>query len=1023
MRAFCFVFLYLLAGTRLSAQLISPLRLSSITINEGLSQGFISFITQDSRGLMWFTTGDGLNKYDGYSFVVYHHDADDPYSVGSDDLTYVFEDSRQRLWIGTRNNGLDYFDRPTNRFYHIRQGNGLISNHVSFISEDREGALWITTEAGIVRMEILPAEKGKNGESFADRYRLRFTPLKSDDRVEEKTFNNIVKGSIYSDSRGRNFFVTDRNIYELKKKDQTAYSFEKKGSFPVLNSNFISGILEDVHSRSLLINSDRIIRYRDHDFLVPQTLHRFTPEVPGHVWTTAQKGGIWVSENARLRHIDPASGEQAVYISADSLQNEALKTTTCLFSDRKGVLWIGTGGYGLLKYDPEVERFHHIFPGTRQYRLAEIRPGVIMTNNFQQIAIQKDRPAADVSDAFLIRLRKKFLHHNILRFTLDREGNIWVPDGRKLYRFTNDLRTENVFHIVPDKSTGGTSFVYADKAGNIWFDLKQQWMRFNPPAGLHAIDLPLDANDVDSDFVQDIYEDGNLLWLATKRGLVRFNRQTMAMEAAYRLQSQVPHSLSNDFVFSICNDIARPDRFLWVGTKGGGLNRLDKASGEFTRYSTRQGLANNVVYGILPGDDGNLWLSTNKGLSAFNPQTGFFRNYDEADGLQSNEFNRYSYCKTSEGLLVFGGMNGINYFDPNELRPLDPPSVVFTDFRLFNRKVDVRDPEGPLKADISYTSEIRLRYEQNMITFQFAGTDYRRQGSIRYRYKMEGFDKEWVYAGTLREATYTNLAPGTYTFLVQGSYDSNAWGEESKSVVVYILTPWYLSWWFYTLVSLSVFLAFYGLYRFRVQQLRRMEKLRNRIARDLHDEIGSTISTISIYSKIMQEQSGKTGFDNRPLLDKITAFSGEIMESMKDIVWDINTRNDTFDRIISRMREYATQLLEPKGYRVHFQVEESLNTLVLGMEKRRDFFLIFKETLNNVLKYAGGEQVWISLALHSDEMTLTVRDDGRGFDRDRVSSGNGLYNMQQRAGHLKGRLRVDSAEGQGTEVALTFKIS
>lgn len=1008
-------------GGAVNAQVVNPLRLSSITINEGLSQGFVSFITQDSRGLMWFATGDGLNKYDGYNFVVYHHDTDDPHSIGSDDLTYVFEDSRQRLWIGTRNSGLDFFDRQTHRFYHIRQEDGLISNHVSFISEDREGALWITTEAGIVRMEILPAKVKKSSEDFFDKHWLRFTPLEADSHVEEKTFNNIVKGSIFTDSRGSDFFVTNHNIYALKKDGEGAYSFEKKGSFPVLNSNFISGILEDVHSRSLLINSDRIIRYPDHDFTTPQTLHRFSPELPGHIWAPAQKGGIWVSENARLYYINPASGEQRVYMSSDSLQNEALHTTTCLFSDKQGVLWIGTGGYGLLKYDPEVERFHHILPGTRQYRLVEIRPGVVMTNNFEKIGIRKGRPAVDLSDPFLLRLRKNFRNHNILRFTCDSEGNIWVPDGRKLYRYNFELEEEKVFSILPVESRGGTSFVYADKAGNIWFDLRQQWVKFIPPSGLQPVNLPISPDDVDSDFVQDIFEDGKLLWLATKRGLVRFNRQTMVIEATYRFQLQVPGSLSNDFVFSVCNDIAQPDRFLWVGTKGGGLNRLDKATGEFTRYSTRQGLANNVVYGILPGNDGNLWLSTNKGLSAFNPETGLFRNYDEADGLQSNEFNRYAYCKTNEGLLVFGGMNGINYFDPTELKPLAPPPIVFTDFRLFNRKVDVRDPAGPLKADINYTSEIRLRYEQNMITFQFAGADYRRQGSIRYRYKMEGFDKDWVYAGTLREATYTNLAPGTYTFRVQGSFDNNTWGRKSKSVEVHILTPWYLSWWFYSLVSLSVLLAFYGLYRFRVQQLRRMEKLRNRIARDLHDEIGSTISTISIYSKIMQEQEGKTGFDNRPLLDKITTFSGEIMDSMKDIVWDINTRNDTFDRMISRMREYSTQLLEPKGYRVHFQVDESLNTLVLGMEKRRDFFLVFKEALNNVLKYAGGEQVWICLTLRSDELTLTVRDDGRGFSRQKVSTGNGLYNMQQRAGHLKGLLQVDSEEGQGTTVTLTFK--
>lgn len=1020
---FIYAIISLFAWNKAVSQEVStPLHFQSITINNGLSQGFISAVMQDKQGLMWFASGDGLNKYDGYNFTVYHHDADDPYSIGSDDLTYVFEDSRQRLWVGTRNNGFDYFDRANNKFYHFRHSgeNSLISNNVSIISEDKTGALWITTESGINRVEILPATPADGKDGFLDTHTLRFTPIKADENVAEKTFNNVIKGSIFTDSRGHNLFVTNSNLYELTFTAYNKYFFRKKTAIPVKESNFISGILEDVHGGNLVTNSEQIILYRHYNFADTHSVYQYKPFRPGHVWTIDNNQTIWANENAGLKYINLGNNEQHYYIPVDTLQNDALRTTTCIFSDRMGVLWIGTGGYGILKYDPEIEHFHRILPGTRQYQISEIRPGVVMTNNLQQIVLKKKQPPQYSSDPFLKQLQQKFLYHNILRFAKDSAGNLWIPDGRNLYQYDLDKKKEKVYFIASEKVKSGIDIVYADKTDHLWLNLKQQFFRFAPPSDLTPVAYPLSTTDIEDDFMQTIYEDGNILWLGTKRGLLRFNKLTMKMEERYNFHPQTSTSLSSDFIFSLCNDIRQPERYLWIGTKGGGLNRLDKLTGIFTRYSTKNGLANNVVYGILPGDDGNLWLSTNKGLSAFNPQTGFFRNYDEEDGLQSNEFNRYSYCKTSEGLLVFGGMNGINYFDPKELKPLAPPAVIFTEFRLFNKKVNVRDTNSALKTDINYASEIKLRYKQNMITIQFAGMDFRRQGNIHYRYKMEGFDRDWVYAGTIHEATYTNLAPGVYTFSVQGSFDNMEWGQAKKSIRVIILTPWYRSWWFYLLVIATVSLLLYALYRFRIYQLQRIERLRDRIARDLHDEVGSSISTISIYSKIMQEQSSEQDFDNRPLIDKINVFAGEIMESMNDIVWNINTRNDGFDRIVSKMREYAFQLLEPKGYQVFFEVDNSLVSAVLHMEKRREFYLIYKEALNNVVKYASGTIVWIVLKSQQNSIVLIVKDNGKGFDPNMAYQGNGLSNMKHRAGLLKGSLTIESEIGKGSQVSLIF---
>ncbi|HEX5153419.1 MAG TPA: two-component regulator propeller domain-containing protein [Parafilimonas sp.] len=1016
--------LLMMVGINTSAQTATPLHFKSLTINDGLSQGFVSSITQDKQGYLWFATGDGLNKYDGYTFTVYHHDPDDSASIGSDDLTYIFEDSQQRLWIGTRNNGLDYFERETNTFYHFRHSNvqSLVSDKVGVIREDKSGALWISTDQGISRMEILPLKKTPAEHGFFEKNTFRFSYLKPDINVVEKKSPNSLFGSVFIDSRGHMFFATARRMYELVLQADNTYGFIKRFETQVKDSNFIASIIEDTASYSLFMNGESIIRFPGYDFNLSHVVYEYKQSSPAHVWLIDKNQMIWISELNGIRRIHIPDNEQRVYVPADSTQLTALTTTTCLFSDKQGILWIGTGGYGILKYDPEIERFHHILPDTKHYQILETKPGEIITNSFNRIALSKDQPPQFEKGAFIQFLQQQFLNKNIIYFTKDTSGNLWIPDGDRIHYYNLKTKEKRIYNIEFAQHQGPFYPLYADKKNNLWFGVRKHFVAFDPASGKGSIhNYPFYMQTYEDDFLQTIYEDGNTLWLGTIHGLFKFNIREKQVEQSWFFQSNDTTSLSNNFVYCFCNDMEQPDRYLWVGTKGGGLNRLDKTTGKFVRYNTKNGLANNVIYGILPGDDGNLWLSTNKGLSAFNPVTKQFRNYDAEDGLQSNEFNRYAYCKMSDGLLVFGGMNGINYFDPNEIKPLEPPDITFTDFRLFNKPVSARDPASPLKENINYAKEIILQYKQNVITFQFAAMDYRREGNIIYRYKMKGFDKDWIYSGTAHEATYTNLDPGEYDFIVQASFDKNIWDEKSKSIHLLIITPWYKTWWFYVLMALATAAVIYGLYRFRLYQLKRLDKLRNRIARDLHDEVGSSISTIAIYSKIMQEQVNSVDFDNRPLVNKINDFAAEIMESMNDIVWSINTKNDAFDRIISRMREQASQLLEAKGYIVHFNFDEALNRMKLNMDKRREFYLIYKEAINNIAKYAGGENVWITLHVQNSFIMLAIKDDGKGFDKSKIrSGGNGLNNMQHRTQTLKGEIIINASPGEGTEIQLKF---
>ena len=995
----------MLAVNTVSAQELVPLHFESYTINDGISQGFISAILQDKQGFMWFGTNDGLNKYDGYSFTVFRHNPANPNSMAGDDISCLFEDSQQRLWIGVRGKGIDVFDPGRNSFKHIRQSNsgGLRSNFVLSIHEDKTGVFWIRSREGIDRLEWKEDT-------------LTFTAIHMDSSYERLRSRLGVERFLI-DSRNRKFFITNNVVHELVFNNRLApYKLIERFRFTPVSPSFPSILMEDTLNHCLYLNSGNAVhKFPDYNFSNSRTIAAY--DDVNIIWVMDQRHYLWLGRTNFITQVNIRSNRQRHIVADNAEQMRVLLSATVFYTDRTGVVWIGSGGYGLLKYDPATAGFHHLLRGENLYQLVEDREGRVITNNLDALLITDDS----------VRNLPHFIDTSIrgknatLSFAKDTAGRLWFGRNGMLLRYDPFVKKAERFTLPFTDYTSQPFPLLAGKTANIWMGYNRYLVKYDLAAKKFSkYEYPAHFVQYDYDFLQSMFEDEDLLWLGSINGLICFDTKKEKMVQLYVNKENDSTTISNNVVFSFCPDVEEPERYLWIGTKGGGLNKLDKSTGKFTHFGTLQGLPNNVVYGILPDYEGNLWLSTNKGLAAFNIASGKFRNFDVSDGLQSNEFNRYAYLRTSEGIMIFGGLNGMNYFRSDEISPLDPPKVVFTDFRLFNKSIEP-GLGSLLTKTIQATQQIALRYEQNVITFQFAAMDYRKKGSVRYRYRMNNFDKDWNYSGAAHEATYTNLDPGSYLFVVQASFENGVWSTETASIELYVITPWYRTWWFYLGVAVVICSLAYGFYRLRMYQLQKVEGLRNRIARDLHDEIGSSISTIAIYSKIAQEQMNSMTFDKEPLLKKINDFATEIMTSMNDIVWSINTKNDAFEHIISHMREHAIHLFEAQGCRLHFNFDENALHSKLNMERRRDFYLIYKEALNNVAKYAEAKNVWISLTAADNKITLKIKDDGNGFDQKNVrKDGNGLANMQQRAAALHGKINVVSSMGDGTEIILGF---
>ena len=262
-----------------------------------------------------------------------------------------------------------------------------------------------------------------------------------------------------------------------------------------------------------------------------------------------------------------------------------------------------------------------------------------------------------------------------------------------------------------------------------------------------------------------IYQDNKgIFWIGTRNGLLRFDLQKKSFYT-YKNNPSKPNSLNNDFIKSICPDPLKPDKILWLGTAGGGLNRFNMDDGTFAHFTESDGLPNNVVYGILPDGKGNLWLSTNKGLSKFNSLDSTFRNYNVKDGLQSNEFNTGAYYRSKNGEMFFGGINGLNYFYPDKIKD-NPyvPQIVLTNLKLGDHYISIKSKNSALQKSISETDTLVLSYDEDVITFEFAALDYSVPVKNRYAYKLENFNKDWINSGTTRSATYTHLPPGRIYF-------------------------------------------------------------------------------------------------------------------------------------------------------------------------------------------------------------------------------------------------------------------
>jgi ligand-binding sensor domain-containing protein len=788
----------------------------NISLEKGLSQNSVYSLAEDNEGLIWIGTWDGLNVYDGYNFKIFGKE----HGLSNETIRTLHLSGRQ-LWIGTENglNRMDMESRKIDVFYAIENDtNSLTNNWVNHIYEDLSGRIWISTKSGI--SEYLPET-----ETFRRIFsRENSNPLRSNQ------FNMICQDSL------RNYWLA------------THYGL--------------------VHYEN---NTGTISRYfhkpGDRNSLPDNQVNRIAADEFGNVWAGTKKGLVlYNKKNERIQH----------HFNGIDLNEQigSVEIRSLVYEPSVG-LWVGTGGYGLYFLDYKTNTFTSFrHDNSRIYSLSDNRiqhimidsQGIIWAGTFNGLNII-DRKAP----RFRLYRNKTgetntLANNAVWDFLETNTGHVWIAtdDGISILDKTND-RYQHLKHLPDNPNSLPGKLIrslYQDKEGFIWIGTRDKGLsRFDPKVGkfVHYYHIESDTGSLSNDYVLNIIEDRNgFLWVATENGLNRLSKANGRFKRYF--QGKETGSLAHNHIYDLLLDrngqlwVASADglmlydagadqfktfrvnsndkpiqahntnKFLsvmqdskgmfWLGTRGGGLVRFNPETTEFSQFVEEDGLAQNLVYGLVEDYNGNLWITTNRGLSRFNPLDYTFTNYDANDGLQSNEFNLNALLIASDGELFVGGMNGFNCFFPEDIlqNPL-PPRLLITAFRKFN----IDQPFRPKDGDV-----VKLSYDDNFFSFEFAALDFRSPMKNKYRFKLENYDDGWIErAADKRYAEYSRVKPGNYNFRVTASNSDGYWNHEGINITIIIQPPWWASWWFRISTIMLVTILIYLIIQLRMRVLHR----------------------------------------------------------------------------------------------------------------------------------------------------------------------------------------------------------
>ena len=955
----------------------------TFTSRDGLPRSEVHTLCQDSLGYIWIGTFDGFSRYDGASFANYEI----PGGLGANAVNSLFARAEGELLVATNGGGLSRWDAGKVRRYLVDPRDPLSQeNRVNAVSAFGPARVLAGTDRGAFLFD---------GDRFE-----RFRP--------ESILASTAVDVLFRDRTGTTWIGTSAGLFMVRDSAGTpCRKFDLPGS-PHLNA--IAG-------------------------------------------DTA--GGIWLATDAGIRCLRLGEGpaEPPRLVQPPSpLRAPSLKRARALLVDRQGTLWIGTEEDGLFRYSAGLLVNYTTtngLPASRVSSLMEDREsniwvatnaGLCMLGTRRIVnytltgklahsyvsAIVQDRTGRfwfGTAYGLTSLQGERFSNYSaadglyssyILSLLVDRAGVVWIGTGQGLNRASGgEIHRDQWNPAGTGRRTIVRSF-FQDRDGIVWVGWERGFSAFR---GRQITDFNFPDTLVNTLVVALCSGPGRSLWVGTQgEGLFRYSiGSDVSGHISARLSGRYGRKEGLTDV-NIRSLLADREGTLWVGTRYGGADRLWFSADSVSRiasYGPAEGLSGDWVMQMLQDRDGNLWLGTNRGVDRLPVKGGMqMVRLNATHGMAGDDAQ--ALCEDRDGEIWIGATNGVTRFSPGEDRSARvPPPVYLQRFQVLGLDDSVALGRGT--AD--------LAFDQHSVSFEYVGLSYTDETAVRYRYVLEGIDADWSSPTGRRYVTYAHLPPGSYTFRVAACAGETLWSPRPASFSFRIAAPFWASPLFIAGVVVCALASVFGIHRARVRRLVAMERVRNRIAADLHDDIGSTLSSIAVFSRLAEVELGESAPAAASIIRRIGASSQGVMESLDDIVWMIRPGNDSLEVITSRIREYATGMFEARGVRFTLSMPPALDEMRMSLEDCRQLYLIIKEAVNNIVKHSSCSSARLVIAVHRKELLVTIQDDGQGFDSNVHLRGNGIANMRERASAMGGHLTIESGAEGGTTINLRTRIT
>ncbi|WP_081634869.1 ligand-binding sensor domain-containing protein [Lunatimonas lonarensis] len=987
------------------ASAASPLRFfDRITVEDGLASNNVYAVWQDKKGYLWIGTSNGLQRFDGNYFLTFG--IEKPHKLPAQPVRQIMEDKKGRMWI-RYGDAYGIYNPATLSF----QAVPFEKNEVRFRGEK----LWMDEKGNIYVL------LRRNKLLVYDPLRNLFT----EDNLPVKLPPGYQPNTMFEDAKTGYYWIgCEQGMAVYDPKNKKIYHNEHNPlQLPYLNDPSIRRVShyhidsKRIH-RMVYWNPEQYFVSYDEQTRTAHTGSESLNQIPSRVYRETSSlletatGECWYfGVNTLYQYKDEDN-------AFDSYQTAALSFSEVyhMYEDKEGGIWIATdeGIYHNANYSPEIT-YREFNEGEPQHLFLSI------------------------SEIHLKNASKK---------------EYWIGSwGRGLVFLDEDLNEiqgPNLYHNLPDSTAYKQPWCLLQErnTGLVWIGAQLGILQVVDPESkqLQNLTLPIFRNAT----IRSISQDGwGNIWFTTQRGdLIRYRAGQPLENSSFELIREF-HG------FSFAHTVDKENR-VWVCTSNNGVFVVDGETGETLRHlddrilssnkqekmlqlndsifffgydllnaynanseenrvlSYSEGLISNDILHMQADREGFLWIYTPNGICRYNYFQNSFTHYGKKDGFGPLERDGYGGTLTTEGKIIFTGYHSLVSFNPSQFNSsIKPDRPSLTNIKLFDHFLFVDSLNSETKRTFAH--------DQNAFTFYFSTLTFTNQDKLKYFHRLSGIDEDWQYSGQSSMAVYSLLPPGDYT-LEYRSENEEGMASTIGSFFFRITPPFHESWWFRLLLTITVLFMLSIMYRLHINRILAVVKVRNRVARDLHDDMGSTLSTINILSTMAKTKIQTDPAKASEYVSKITDNCQRMMEAMDDIVWSIKPQNDSMDRIIARMREFANQALEAKNIDFQMEVAEEVFKVKLPMDARRDLFLIFKESVNNLAKYAKCTKAHIRFSFKKGKLQVYIKDNGQGFDLEKADAGNGLSNMKKRAQNMGGELKIISQKGVGTEVLLTVGI-